>query len=121
MIKRIFFTNFGGKRAFSGIELSFSGLWFETYSAVNASRKITADSPVWLVRPANSKSSVNQPLADATCLKNEIASKSKVWIIPNVIRITDRLVMNNIQRARSLENFSNPLSKKFSAIFIPSN
>ena len=69
-------TALGGNRRFSGIDEIDFDLLFANHSATRAIENNAPADPVWERIPLKSKSSENQPLTDATSLKNVIASKS---------------------------------------------
>ena len=56
--------------------------------------------------PSISKSRPNQPRESAMSWKNVTASKRSVWIIPSVMRMTEKLVKNRMYRIGSFASFS---------------
>ena len=53
--------------------------------------------------PPTSHSRENHPLCSAISVKKVIVSNNNVWIMPSVMRMTDKLVKNKIVPALSLE------------------
>ena len=77
-----------------------------TWSAKIKNIKINAAIPELETIPPKFHSRENQPRFSAICSKNVIDSNRRVWIIPSVIRITERLSRNSIVPDLSFENLS---------------
>ena len=54
-------------------------------------------------KPPKSQSRENHPRCSAMSVKKVMVSNNNVWIIPSVMRMTDKLVKNKIVPALSLE------------------
>ena len=67
----------------------------------NATRRTKKAKPDAERIPPKSQSSENHPLCSAMSVKKVIVSNSNVWIMPSVMRMTDKLVKNKIVPALS--------------------